>query len=69
MVAHPYAIKEVSVSWKYIVIENHPNDSRVTIREDGICQSLTSRMGTGGGNVPLVLQIYEAEDTDREEIL
>lgn len=31
------------------VLENHPNDSRVTIREDGICQSLTSRMGTGGG--------------------
>ena len=37
-------------------IENHPNDSRVRIREDGTVQSLTSRMGTGGGNVPLVAE-------------
>ena len=31
-----------------IPIENHPNDSRVGICEDGRCQTLTSRMGTGG---------------------
>lgn len=37
-------------------IENHPNDSRVTMPEDNMVQTLTSRMGTGGGNVPLVLQ-------------
>ena len=36
-------------------VENHPNDSRVGINEDGIVQALTSRMGTGGGNVPMVL--------------
>ena len=36
-------------------VENHPNDSRVTLSDDGIVQSLTSRMGTGGGNVPLTL--------------
>lgn len=36
-------------------IENHPNDSRITMSDNGIVQSLTSRMGTGGGNVPLVL--------------
>lgn len=31
-------------------IENHPNDSRVRLQEpDEPCQSLTSRMGTGGG--------------------
>lgn len=47
--------KGVYASLKFIAIENHPNDSRVQIREDGICQSLTGRMGTGGGNVPLVL--------------
>lgn len=40
---------------KFIALEHHPNDSRIKISEDGICQSLTSRMGTGGGNVPLVL--------------
>ena len=38
-----------------IAIENHPQDSRVKIREDGTVQSLTSSMGMGGGNVPLVL--------------
>ena len=38
-------------------VENHPNDSRVGINEDGIVQALTSRMGTGGGNVPMVLAL------------
>lgn len=32
-----------------IVLENHPQDSRVTIAEDGNVPTLTSRMGTGGG--------------------
>lgn len=32
-----------------VAIENHPNDSRVKIREDGTVQTLSSRMGTGGG--------------------
>lgn len=58
-------IKGVYVSLKYITIENHPADSRVKIKDDGICQSLTSRMGTGGGNIPLVLQIDD--ETDKEE--
>lgn len=40
---------------KYIALEHHPNDSRIKIAEDGICQSLSARMGTGGNNVPLVL--------------
>lgn len=38
-----------------VSLENHPADSRVTIIEDGTAQTLTSRMGTGGGNVPLVM--------------
>jgi len=50
---------------KFMAVENHPNDSRVKVSEDGICQTLSGRMGTGGGNVPLVL-IIEDED---EEIL
>jgi len=33
--------------------ENHPQDSRIT-ETGSICQQLTSQMGTGGGNVPLV---------------
>lgn len=36
-------------------IENHPNDSRVKIRDDGTVQTLSGRMGTGGGNVPMVM--------------
>jgi DNA (cytosine-5)-methyltransferase 1 len=45
-------------------IENHAADSRVTLQkpEDPI-QTLTSRMGTGGGNVPLVLMSTK-EDAD-----
>ena len=37
-------------------IENHPADSRVNIDESGKVQTLTSRMGTGGGNVPMVME-------------
>lgn len=39
-----------------VLIENHPADSRVKISDDGICQTLSARMGTGGGNVPLVME-------------
>lgn len=38
-----------------IMIENHPNDSRVKIDDSGTVQTLTGRMGTGGGNVPMVM--------------
>lgn len=38
-----------------IALENHPADSRVKISEDGKVQTLTSRCGTGGGNVPMVM--------------
>ena len=37
-------------------VENHPADSRVKIDRSDVCQSLTSRMGTGGGNVPMVME-------------
>lgn len=40
-----------------VALENHPTDSRVKIAEDGKVQTLTSRMGTGGGNVPLIMKI------------
>lgn len=39
----------------FIMLENHPNDSRVKIDRSGTSQTLTSRMGTGGGNVPMVM--------------
>ena len=34
---------------KYINMEYHPMDSRIKIDEDDICQTLNTRMGTGGG--------------------
>ena len=40
-----------------MVLENHPADSRVTLSDDGKVQTLTSRMETGGNNVPLVMKI------------
>ena len=42
-----------------IALENHPADSRVKISEDGKVQTLTSRCGTGGGNVPMVMDTVE----------
>ena len=40
-------------------VENHPADSRVDIDDSGKVQTLTSRMGTGGGNVPMVMESTE----------
>lgn len=40
-----------------IALENHPTDSRIKFSEDGTMQTLTSRMGTGGNNVPLLMKI------------
>ena len=37
-----------------IVFENHPNDSRVKEMGD-VCSTVTSRWGSGGGNVPFCL--------------
>ena len=37
-----------------ICYENHAQDSRVT-ESVGVCPTLHSQMGTGGGNVPFVL--------------
>ena len=39
-----------------MVLEHHPQDSRITISEDDVVQSLTGRRGTGGNNVPLCLE-------------
>lgn len=43
-----------------IAIDNHPADSRVSISSDGKVQTLTSRCGTGGGNVPMLLEYPKA---------
>ena len=49
------SIEECTGATGGIALENHPADSRLKISEDGKVQTLTERMGTGGGNTPLVL--------------
>ena len=44
-----------------VALENHPNDSRVKISEDNVVQTLCSRMGTGGGNTPMILKVKGGE--------
>lgn len=46
-----------------IPLENHPNDSRMKICEDGKVQTLSSRMGTGGNNTPMILEPMLLENT------
>lgn len=50
-----------------IAIENHPNDSRVRIDDSGTVQTLTQRMGTGGGNVPMVVICLQGNGIDRAD--
>ena len=40
-----------------VAVENHPADSRLKFSKDGLVQTLSSRMGTGGNNVPMVFGI------------
>ncbi len=44
-----------------MVYETHPADSRVKPMGD-VCQTVTSRWGTGGGNVPLVQEAYSIRE-------
>ena len=46
-----------------IALDNHPTDSRVKMAEDNVVQTLTSRMGTGGNNVPLVMDEAHSPQT------
>lgn len=50
-----------------LIVENHPNDSRVKITN--VVQTLNGRMGTGGGNVPLVMEnLQEPCSWDEKQI-
>ena len=46
-----------------VAIEYNPTDSRIKIKEDGICQTLCSRMGTGGNCVPLTFSLPYCKST------
>ena len=49
---HPPCVMDVPA---VIPLEHHPTDSRIKMEESDAIQTLTSRMGTGGNNVPLVM--------------
>ena len=49
-------------------IENHPADSRCNISDDGIVQTLSSRMGTGGGNVPMCMTMQAIGEYKESEV-
>lgn len=48
-------IVPAAVARDVIPLEHHPTDSRIGIEEGNAIQTLTSRMGTGGNNVPLIM--------------
>lgn len=54
-----------NINYSVINLEYHPQDSRIKIADDDIAQTLSGRMGTGGGNVPIIIEVY---NTDRKEI-
>ena len=57
---HPPVVLEPDL----VPLENHPTDGRVRIMDDDVSQTLTSRMGTGGNNVPLVMKAYGISSHD-----
>ena len=53
-----------------IVIDHHPHDSRIKLMDGEVCQTLPTRMGTGGGNVPLIMELKDGTNySDRKTIL
>lgn len=51
---------------KYINLEYHGKASQIKMVDKDICQTLCAAMGTGGGNVPIVL-VYE-NDCDSKKV-
>ena len=48
-----------------ICYENHPQDSRIKEMKES-CQALSARMGTGGGNLPLVQEILTEFEKEKK---
>ena len=65
---HPHTVICKCYDKKAYSIENHPADSRVDIDYSGKVQTLTSRMGTGGGNVPMVMEPIAFAQNQRDEV-
>lgn len=56
-----------AVCYKKIPLEHHPHDSRLRMSDEDVCQTLNTRMGTGGNNVPLVFETYEPAPTTEKQ--
>ena len=54
-------LRSQMASHQPIILENHPADSRLKICYDRKFQTLSSRMGTGGGNVPMIMETVAIE--------
>lgn len=50
-----------------IALENHPEDSRIKIQNEGILRILTKKPGTGGGNVHLIMNERQYAMTARHK--
>ena len=46
-----------------VVLEHHPQASRLKIKPDGVVQTLTGRMGNSDDNVPILLDQASGQDT------
>ena len=53
--------------WEFITLEHHPQDSRLKISDKDVCQTLATNMGSGGGNVPLVLCFTKSRRAQSKE--
>ena len=51
-------VQDVMPIKDYINLEYHPMDSRIKIDKSDVAQTLNARMGTGGGNVPLIMEPF-----------
>lgn len=51
-----------------IALESHPQDGRLKIDRSGVIQTITQRAGTGGGNVPLVMNERQYAMTISEDV-
>jgi DNA (cytosine-5)-methyltransferase 1 len=54
-IASTLSARDYKSATDLIVYETHPADSRIKEMGD-VCQTVTSRWGTGGGNVPIAIQ-------------
>jgi len=55
-VSHPLKASD-SKEPPVICYENHPSDCRIKELKDGVCSQINARLGTGGCNGPLILNV------------